>query len=162
MPLPSTLGGLKQSHWSDPAVHERTVKDEMRANLIRLLEEGRDESARGVVEGAAEKVAQHRADRLRSSEACGVEEGSSLEPPVKQALLVHDVEKAHHGRVRARWILVEMCHHLPDGAGALVPDDLEDLELGRRRMIARGSRHRFPRFQMPRSAGSRLKLRFNP
>ncbi|GBD31573.1 MAG: magnesium chelatase [Gemmatimonadales bacterium] len=39
---PRTLGELKQTHWADPSVHLRSVKDEMRANLIRMLEEGRE------------------------------------------------------------------------------------------------------------------------
>lgn len=42
MHLPTTLGTLKQTRWSDPSVHCRSVKDEMRANLICMLEEGHD------------------------------------------------------------------------------------------------------------------------
>ena len=41
MNKPSTLGDLKNTHWATPAVRRRTVKDEMRANLIRKLEAGR-------------------------------------------------------------------------------------------------------------------------
>ena len=41
MNKPSTLGELKNTHWSTLAVRRRTVKDEMRANLIRKLEAGR-------------------------------------------------------------------------------------------------------------------------
>ncbi len=39
---PRTLGELKQSEWADPRRRARTVKDEMRENLICLLEEGRE------------------------------------------------------------------------------------------------------------------------
>src|SRR6195256_2875944 len=35
-----TLGELKQTEWASPARRERTVKDEMRENLICLLENG--------------------------------------------------------------------------------------------------------------------------
>jgi magnesium chelatase subunit I len=38
MSKPSTLGELKQTEWAEPARHLRTVKDEMRQNLICLLE----------------------------------------------------------------------------------------------------------------------------
>ncbi len=37
---PSTLRELTQSEWADPARRDRTVKDEMRQNLICLLEQG--------------------------------------------------------------------------------------------------------------------------
>ena len=37
---PSTLGELKQTEWGDPQRHLRSVKDEMRLNLICLLEAG--------------------------------------------------------------------------------------------------------------------------
>jgi len=37
---PRPLGDLKQSEWGDPARHLRSVKDEMRHNLIQILEEG--------------------------------------------------------------------------------------------------------------------------
>ena len=37
-----TLGELKQTEWGDPARHSRTVKSEMRQNLICMLEEGHD------------------------------------------------------------------------------------------------------------------------
>lgn len=37
---PSTLGDLKQSPFSDPTISHRTVKDEMRENLLRQLESG--------------------------------------------------------------------------------------------------------------------------
>jgi magnesium chelatase subunit I len=40
MTKPRTLSDLKQTAWADPAVHTRSVKDEMRQNLIRLLESG--------------------------------------------------------------------------------------------------------------------------
>src|SRR5882672_4621951 len=36
----TTLGELKQTEWASPARRERTVKDEMRDNLICLLENG--------------------------------------------------------------------------------------------------------------------------
>ena len=35
---PSTLGDLKNSEWSDPCRHARTVKDEIRANVIQRLQ----------------------------------------------------------------------------------------------------------------------------
>jgi len=37
---PATLGDLKQTEWASPARQDRTVKDEMRENLICLLENG--------------------------------------------------------------------------------------------------------------------------
>src|SRR5881397_4030959 len=37
---PATLGDLKQTEWASPARQNRTVKDEMRENLICLLENG--------------------------------------------------------------------------------------------------------------------------
>ena len=37
---PTTLGELKQTEWASPARIHRTVKDEMRENLICLLENG--------------------------------------------------------------------------------------------------------------------------
>jgi len=40
MTLPTTLGELKQTEWASPARCNRTVKDEMRENLICLLENG--------------------------------------------------------------------------------------------------------------------------
>jgi len=40
MTLPTTLGDLKQTEWASPARRNRTVKDEMRENLICLLENG--------------------------------------------------------------------------------------------------------------------------
>jgi magnesium chelatase subunit I len=40
--LPKTLGGLKRTEWGDPRRHLRSVKDEMRQNLICMLEEGHD------------------------------------------------------------------------------------------------------------------------
>jgi magnesium chelatase subunit I len=40
MTLPTTLGELKQTEWASPARRHRTVKDEMRENLICLLENG--------------------------------------------------------------------------------------------------------------------------
>ncbi len=38
MTKPQTLGDLKQTEWADPARHARPVKDEMRENLVCLLE----------------------------------------------------------------------------------------------------------------------------
>ncbi|HEV8303807.1 MAG TPA: magnesium chelatase [Gemmatimonadales bacterium] len=38
MSLPTTFGELKQTEWASPARRRRTVKDEMRENLICLLE----------------------------------------------------------------------------------------------------------------------------
>ena len=40
MTKPTTLGDLKQTEWAESAKHARTVKDEMRRNLICLLESG--------------------------------------------------------------------------------------------------------------------------
>jgi magnesium chelatase subunit I len=40
MNQPTTLGELKQTEWASPARRRRTVKDEMRENLICLLENG--------------------------------------------------------------------------------------------------------------------------
>src|SRR5438094_8753237 len=40
MNLPTTLGELKQTEWASPARRRRTVKDELRENLICLLENG--------------------------------------------------------------------------------------------------------------------------
>jgi magnesium chelatase subunit I len=40
MVKPATLGDLKQTEWVDPARHGRTVKDELRHNLICLIESG--------------------------------------------------------------------------------------------------------------------------
>src|SRR5947208_10117194 len=40
MTKPTTLGDLKQTEWASPARQHRTVKDEMRENLICLLENG--------------------------------------------------------------------------------------------------------------------------
>src|SRR3972149_2125315 len=40
MKQPSTLAELKQTEWGSPARVHRTVKDEMRENLICLLENG--------------------------------------------------------------------------------------------------------------------------
>src|SRR3989441_6852439 len=37
---PATLGDVKQTEWASPARQNRTVKDEMRENLICLLENG--------------------------------------------------------------------------------------------------------------------------
>ncbi len=39
---PKTLGELKQTQWGDPQRHLRSVKDEMRENLIRVLEQGHE------------------------------------------------------------------------------------------------------------------------
>src|SRR5437870_13880436 len=36
----TTLGELKKTEWASPARRQRTVKDEMRENLICLLEDG--------------------------------------------------------------------------------------------------------------------------
>src|SRR5437879_7303060 len=40
MAKPSTLGELKHTEWGSPARIRRTVKDELRENLICLLENG--------------------------------------------------------------------------------------------------------------------------
>jgi magnesium chelatase subunit I len=40
MTKPTTLGELRQTDWADPAKFNRTVKDELRQNLICLLESG--------------------------------------------------------------------------------------------------------------------------
>src|SRR5882762_2196844 len=40
MTPPTTLGELKQTEWASPARRNRSVKDEMRENLICLLENG--------------------------------------------------------------------------------------------------------------------------
>src|SRR5438309_3913807 len=40
MSKPATLGELRQTEWASPARIRRTVKDEMRENLICLLENG--------------------------------------------------------------------------------------------------------------------------
>src|SRR5262245_7476723 len=40
MSQPKTIGELKRTHWGNPALQHRTVKDEMRANLIERLESG--------------------------------------------------------------------------------------------------------------------------
>jgi magnesium chelatase subunit I len=40
MTKPTTLGDLKQTEWAESAKHTRAVKDEMRQNLICLLETG--------------------------------------------------------------------------------------------------------------------------
>src|SRR5262245_21392426 len=40
MNQPKTLGELRQSHWGTSALQHRTVKEEMRANLIKRLELG--------------------------------------------------------------------------------------------------------------------------
>src|SRR5882672_2489983 len=40
MTLATTLGDLKQTEWASPARRRRTVKDELRENLICLLENG--------------------------------------------------------------------------------------------------------------------------
>jgi magnesium chelatase subunit I len=40
MSKPSTLGELRQTDWADPAKHLRTVKDELRQNLIGALQSG--------------------------------------------------------------------------------------------------------------------------
>src|SRR2546429_7392746 len=40
MNKPTTLGELKQTEWGSPARIHRTVKDELRENLICLLENG--------------------------------------------------------------------------------------------------------------------------
>ncbi|HEV8266196.1 MAG TPA: magnesium chelatase [Gemmatimonadales bacterium] len=40
MTQPTTLGELKQTEWASPARRRRTVKDELRENLICLLENG--------------------------------------------------------------------------------------------------------------------------
>ena len=40
MSQPKTFGELKRTQWGTPALQHRTVKDEMRANLISRLESG--------------------------------------------------------------------------------------------------------------------------
>ena len=40
MKQPETLGALKQTEWGDPRRHLRSVKDEMRENLMCMLKEG--------------------------------------------------------------------------------------------------------------------------
>ena len=40
MSKPTTLGELRQTEWASPARIRRAVKDEMRANLVCLLENG--------------------------------------------------------------------------------------------------------------------------
>jgi magnesium chelatase subunit I len=40
MPLPADLGELKQSRFNHPAIRKRSVKDELRDNLIAKLEQG--------------------------------------------------------------------------------------------------------------------------
>ncbi len=40
MALPATFGELKNSDWGDPARYRRSVKDEMRENLVAKLERG--------------------------------------------------------------------------------------------------------------------------
>jgi magnesium chelatase subunit I len=40
MSKPATLGDLRQTDWADPAKHRRTVKEELRQNLVRMLEQG--------------------------------------------------------------------------------------------------------------------------
>ena len=40
MSKPATLGELRQTEWASPARFRRTVKDELRQNLICLLENG--------------------------------------------------------------------------------------------------------------------------
>src|SRR5947208_4021473 len=40
MTLATTLGELKRTEWASPARRQRTVKDEMRAKLVCLLENG--------------------------------------------------------------------------------------------------------------------------
>ncbi len=38
--LPQTLGDLRQSPWAEPPLRGRTVRDELRSNLLRMLEQG--------------------------------------------------------------------------------------------------------------------------
>jgi magnesium chelatase subunit I len=42
MTIPRTLGDLKQSAWAEPPLRGRTVRDEIRQNVIRKLEAGAD------------------------------------------------------------------------------------------------------------------------
>lgn len=42
MTRPTTLGELKQTEWGQPRMFQRSVKDEMRENLICMLEAGRE------------------------------------------------------------------------------------------------------------------------
>ena len=38
--LPNTLEDLRSTAWAEPPLRQRTVRDEIRANLITLLERG--------------------------------------------------------------------------------------------------------------------------
>src|SRR5512135_1990098 len=40
--LPQTLGDLKSSAWASPPLRGRTVRDEIRANLLRAIEAGKE------------------------------------------------------------------------------------------------------------------------
>ncbi|MGE0351611.1 MAG: magnesium chelatase [Gemmatimonadales bacterium] len=42
MTLPRTLGELKRSPWAEPPLRGRSVRDEVRANIMRMLEAGED------------------------------------------------------------------------------------------------------------------------
>ena len=42
MNLPSTLGELRETEWASPRKHARSVKDEMRENLVCMLEAGQE------------------------------------------------------------------------------------------------------------------------
>ena len=48
MTMPRTLGDLKQSPWAEPPLKGRTVRDEIRSNLLQRLESG-DELFPGIV-----------------------------------------------------------------------------------------------------------------
>jgi magnesium chelatase subunit I len=40
--LPHTLGELKRSRWAEPPLRGRSVRDEIRANVLRMLQSGED------------------------------------------------------------------------------------------------------------------------
>jgi magnesium chelatase subunit I len=40
--LPQTLGDLRRSPWAEPPLKSRSVRDEIRANLLRMLEQGEE------------------------------------------------------------------------------------------------------------------------
>ena len=40
--LPQTLGELKRSRWAEPPLRRRSVRDEIRANVLRMMQSGED------------------------------------------------------------------------------------------------------------------------
>ncbi len=40
--LPQTLGELKRSRWAEPPLRGRSVRDEIRANVLRMMQSGED------------------------------------------------------------------------------------------------------------------------